>query len=171
VKVLKRTSWWILSVKIAARAASWIYGDQKGTSQTTARRLGEFLGPNIIKDKGLNCKFIIAEQPYGAPLVELQGDQSVLLLIKQDGRGDVDLMRLMMQRNRLTSQKLACLSPRKVSVIGWYRRKRYGESLVVRGSVVVPEMKDSAEARLRLSLPRSLVPPLAVWKDTFAMQP
>ena len=46
------------------------YGDQKGTSQTTARRLGEFLGAEIIKDKGLNCKFIIAEQPYGAPITE-----------------------------------------------------------------------------------------------------
>eukprot|EP00559_Dactyliosolen_fragilissimus_P002000 CAMPEP_0184866268 /NCGR_PEP_ID=MMETSP0580-20130426/21602_1 /TAXON_ID=1118495 /ORGANISM="Dactyliosolen fragilissimus" /LENGTH=2479 /DNA_ID=CAMNT_0027365857 /DNA_START=100 /DNA_END=7536 /DNA_ORIENTATION=+ len=46
------------------------YGDQKGTSQTTARRLGEFLGADIIKDKGLNCKFIIAERPYGAPVTE-----------------------------------------------------------------------------------------------------
>lgn len=46
------------------------YGDQKGTSQTTARRLSEFLGADIIKDKGLNCKFIIAEQPYGAPVTE-----------------------------------------------------------------------------------------------------
>jgi DNA polymerase epsilon subunit 1 len=46
------------------------YGSQKGTSQTTARRLGEFLGAEIIKDKGVNCKFIIAEQPYGAPVTE-----------------------------------------------------------------------------------------------------
>jgi DNA polymerase epsilon subunit 1 len=46
------------------------YGTQKGTSQTTARRLGDFLGAEIIKDKGLNCKFIIAEQPYGAPVTE-----------------------------------------------------------------------------------------------------
>ena len=46
------------------------YGGQKGTSQTTARRLGEFLGAEIIKDKGLNCKFIIAEQPFGAPVTE-----------------------------------------------------------------------------------------------------
>ena len=46
------------------------YGGQKGTSQTTARRLGEFLGKEFIKDKGLNCKFIIAEQPFGAPVTE-----------------------------------------------------------------------------------------------------
>ncbi|KAL7468775.1 hypothetical protein ACHAXS_009012 [Conticribra weissflogii] len=46
------------------------YGDQKGTSQTTARRLGEFLGSDIIKDKGLNCKFIISQLPHGAPVTE-----------------------------------------------------------------------------------------------------
>ncbi len=46
------------------------YGDQKGTSQTTARRLGEFLGAEIVKDKGLNCKFIIAEKPHGSPVTE-----------------------------------------------------------------------------------------------------
>lgn len=46
------------------------YGTQKGTSQTTARRLGEFLGADVIKDKGLNCKFIISERPYGSPITE-----------------------------------------------------------------------------------------------------
>ena len=46
------------------------YGDQKGTSQTTARRLGEFLGAEIIKDKGLNCKFIISQLPHGAPVTD-----------------------------------------------------------------------------------------------------
>lgn len=46
------------------------YGGQKGTSQTTARRLAEFLGAELIRDKGLNCKFIISEQPYGAPVTE-----------------------------------------------------------------------------------------------------
>ena len=46
------------------------YGNQKGTSLTTARRLGEFLGAEIIKDKGLCCKFIIAERPHGAPVTE-----------------------------------------------------------------------------------------------------
>lgn len=46
------------------------YGGQKGTSQTTAKRLGEFLGAEIIKDKGLNCKFIISDRPFGAPVTE-----------------------------------------------------------------------------------------------------
>jgi DNA polymerase epsilon subunit 1 len=46
------------------------YGDQKGTSQTTARRLGEFLGADFIKDKGLNCRFVIADYPHGAPVTD-----------------------------------------------------------------------------------------------------
>ena len=46
------------------------YGDQKGTSQTTARRLAEFLGADLIKDKGLNCRFILADRPHGAPVTE-----------------------------------------------------------------------------------------------------
>eukprot|EP00571_Detonula_confervacea_P015151 CAMPEP_0172308022 /NCGR_PEP_ID=MMETSP1058-20130122/8746_1 /TAXON_ID=83371 /ORGANISM="Detonula confervacea, Strain CCMP 353" /LENGTH=2557 /DNA_ID=CAMNT_0013020353 /DNA_START=95 /DNA_END=7768 /DNA_ORIENTATION=- len=46
------------------------YGDRPGTSQTTARRLGEFLGAEIIKDKGLNCKFIISQLPHGAPVTD-----------------------------------------------------------------------------------------------------
>ncbi|KAG0052419.1 DNA polymerase epsilon catalytic subunit [Gryganskiella cystojenkinii] len=46
------------------------YGAQKSTPITTARRLGEFLGDQMVKDKGLNCKFIIAAQPAGSPVTE-----------------------------------------------------------------------------------------------------
>ena len=46
------------------------YGAQKSTPITTAKRLGEFLGDQMVKDKGLNCKFIIAAQPAGSPVTE-----------------------------------------------------------------------------------------------------
>ena len=46
------------------------YGAQKSTAITTARRLAEFLGDQMIKDKGLNCKFIIASKPKNAPVTE-----------------------------------------------------------------------------------------------------
>ncbi|MCJ1356233.1 MAG: DNA polymerase epsilon catalytic subunit [Icmadophila ericetorum] len=46
------------------------YGAQKSTSITTAKRLAEFLGEQMIKDKGLNCKYIIASRPKGAPVTE-----------------------------------------------------------------------------------------------------
>ena len=46
------------------------YGAQKSTAITTAKRLAEFLGEQMIKDKGLNCKYIIASRPKNAPVTE-----------------------------------------------------------------------------------------------------
>ncbi|KFH48264.1 DNA polymerase epsilon catalytic subunit A-like protein [Hapsidospora chrysogenum ATCC 11550] len=46
------------------------YGGQKSTSITTARRLADFLGEQMVKDKGLNCKFIICSRPRDAPVTE-----------------------------------------------------------------------------------------------------
>ena len=46
------------------------YGTQKSTSITTARRLAEFLGDQMIKDKGLNCKYIISSKPKNTPVTE-----------------------------------------------------------------------------------------------------
>ncbi len=44
------------------------YGVQKSTSISTARRLAEFLGDQMVRDAGLACSFIIARQPEGAPV-------------------------------------------------------------------------------------------------------
>ncbi|RYP81001.1 hypothetical protein DL769_002181 [Monosporascus sp. CRB-8-3] len=46
------------------------YGSQKSTSITTAKRLAEFLGEQMVKDKGLNCKYIICAKPRSAPVTE-----------------------------------------------------------------------------------------------------
>ncbi|KAJ7480111.1 hypothetical protein B0H11DRAFT_1725065 [Mycena galericulata] len=46
------------------------YGSQKSTSISTAKRLAEFLGDQMVKDKGLACKFIISARPIGAPVTE-----------------------------------------------------------------------------------------------------
>jgi DNA polymerase epsilon subunit 1 len=46
------------------------YGAQKSTSITTAKRLADFLGEQMVKDKGLNCKFIICSRPRNAPVTE-----------------------------------------------------------------------------------------------------
>ncbi|KAL7751596.1 DNA polymerase epsilon catalytic subunit [Sorochytrium milnesiophthora] len=46
------------------------YGAQKSTSITTAKRLSEFLGEQMVKDKGLACRFIISAKPAGAPVTE-----------------------------------------------------------------------------------------------------
>lgn len=46
------------------------YGGQKSTSITTARRLGEFLGEEMVKDKGLQCKYVISAKPFNAPITD-----------------------------------------------------------------------------------------------------
>jgi DNA polymerase epsilon subunit 1 len=46
------------------------YGAQKSTAITTARRLAEFLGEQMVKDKGLNCKYLISSKPKNAPVTE-----------------------------------------------------------------------------------------------------
>nr|XP_027207609.1 DNA polymerase epsilon catalytic subunit A-like [Penaeus vannamei] len=46
------------------------YGDQKSTSISTAKRLAEFLGDQMVKDAGLSCRFIISKKPEGAPVTE-----------------------------------------------------------------------------------------------------
>ncbi|CAK9301987.1 unnamed protein product [Gordionus sp. m RMFG-2023] len=46
------------------------YGAKKSTSISTAKRLAEFLGDQMIKDKGLNCCYIIAKKPDSSPLSE-----------------------------------------------------------------------------------------------------
>ena len=46
------------------------YGGQKSTSISTAKRLADFLGDQMVKDKGLACKFIISARPMGAPVTE-----------------------------------------------------------------------------------------------------
>ncbi|XP_004276670.1 DNA polymerase epsilon catalytic subunit A isoform X1 [Orcinus orca] len=46
------------------------YGEQKSTSISTARRLAEFLGDQMVKDAGLSCRYIISRKPEGSPVTE-----------------------------------------------------------------------------------------------------
>uniref|UniRef100_G0U2Z2 DNA polymerase epsilon catalytic subunit n=1 Tax=Trypanosoma vivax (strain Y486) TaxID=1055687 RepID=G0U2Z2_TRYVY len=43
---------------------------QKSLALTTARRIAEFLGPQMVKDKGLACHFVISRLPLGRPVTE-----------------------------------------------------------------------------------------------------
>uniref|UniRef100_A0A915CMU3 DNA polymerase epsilon catalytic subunit n=1 Tax=Ditylenchus dipsaci TaxID=166011 RepID=A0A915CMU3_9BILA len=46
------------------------YGSQKSTSITTAKRLSEFLGDDMVKNAGLACRFIVSNYPIDAPVTE-----------------------------------------------------------------------------------------------------
>lgn len=39
------------------------YGQQKSCAVTSAKRLGDFLGADIVKHKGLRCQYIVACEP------------------------------------------------------------------------------------------------------------
>jgi len=57
------------------------YGGQKSTSISTAKRLAEFLGDQMVKDAGLACRFIISKKPEGAPVTERYSFQQPSLLL------------------------------------------------------------------------------------------
>lgn len=46
------------------------YDGRKATSLTTAGRLADFLGAEMVKDKGLNCNLIISRLPLDAPVTD-----------------------------------------------------------------------------------------------------
>ncbi|CAF2668118.1 unnamed protein product [Rotaria sp. Silwood2] len=65
------------------------YGEQKSTSISTAKRLAEFLGEDVIKDKGLCCRFVIANVPCDAPVTERTIPFQYHVLYKQKRITDV----------------------------------------------------------------------------------
>lgn len=79
------------------------YGAQKSTSISTAKRLAEFLGDQMVKDAGLACKYIISKKPEGAPVTEraipmaiFQSEPSVRRhylrrWLKDNSMGDADI--------------------------------------------------------------------------------
>ncbi|XP_022862888.1 DNA polymerase epsilon catalytic subunit A-like [Olea europaea var. sylvestris] len=46
------------------------YGEQKSCAVTTAKRLADFLGDAMVKDKGLHCQYVVACEPKGTPVSE-----------------------------------------------------------------------------------------------------
>ena len=59
-----------LIVPGAACNADSCASGRKSCAITTARRLGQFLGDERIKDKGLNCNYIVAKRPENLPTSE-----------------------------------------------------------------------------------------------------
>ncbi|KAL7072166.1 hypothetical protein ACQ4LE_008340, partial [Meloidogyne hapla] len=53
------------------------YGSQKSTSITTAKRLAEFLGEGMVKNRGLACKFIVSRFPIDEPVTERTIPQAI----------------------------------------------------------------------------------------------
>ena len=54
------------------------YGEQKSVAISTAKRLAEFLGGDMVKDKGLACKLLVIKKPAGAPVSDRAIPTSIL---------------------------------------------------------------------------------------------
>ncbi|KAL6929203.1 hypothetical protein ACO0SA_002543 [Hanseniaspora valbyensis] len=97
------------------------YGTQKSTSITTAKRLGEFLGKEMIKDKGLQVKYIIADRPKGATTTERA--IPVAIFSHEDSNTKVHFLQKWLKDNRMTSY-----DPR--DIIDWeYYKERLGSTI------------------------------------------
>lgn len=86
------------------------YEGQKSTSITTAKRLGEFLGEEMVKDAGLACKYIVSAKPLGSPVTE----RAVPVAVFSSERKEYFL------KKWLKDQSLTDFDPRSVLDWGYY---------------------------------------------------
>ncbi|CAN6606997.1 DNA polymerase epsilon catalytic subunit A [Trichomonascus vanleenenianus] len=96
------------------------YDGQKSTSICTARRLAEFLGAGMVKDKGLACKFFISRKPENAPVTERAVPVTIFSSSTNDKRYFL--------RRWLKDSFLDDFSPR--AIIDWeYYKERLGATI------------------------------------------
>lgn len=131
------------------------YEGQKSTSITTAKRLGEFLGAEMIKDAGLACKYIISAKPLDSPVTE----RAIPVAIFSSDKKELFLKRW------LKDPSLNEFDPR--SVIDW---KYYYERLasVVQKIITIPAAYQSVPNPVpRVPHPDWLRNRIAVQEDKF----
>ncbi|KAH3682890.1 hypothetical protein WICPIJ_006146 [Wickerhamomyces pijperi] len=96
------------------------YAGQKSTSITTAKRLGEFLGAEMVKDKGLAVKYIISARPLKASVTERAIPVAIF-------SADLEVKRNFLRR-WLHDSQLEDFDPR--SIIDWSYYKERLESVI-----------------------------------------
>lgn len=89
------------------------YEGQKSTSITTAKRLGEFLGEEMVKDAGLACKYIISAKPIGSPVTERAIPVSIFSSDKRE----------YFLKKWLKDQSMTDFDPRTVLDWGYYHER------------------------------------------------
>lgn len=131
------------------------YEGQKSTSITTAKRLGEFLGEEMVKDAGLACKYIISAKPVGSPVTERAVPVSVFSSDKKE----------MYLKRWLKDPSLKDFDPR--SVIDWdYYSERLGS--VVQKIITIPAaLQGVANPVPKVPLPEWLQKKIRMEQDKF----
>ncbi|GAU25117.1 hypothetical protein TSUD_274060 [Trifolium subterraneum] len=94
------------------------YGQQKSCAVTTAKRLADFLGDTMVKDKGLRCQYIVASEPKGTPVSE----RAVPVAIFQT---DAEVMKFYVRKWCKVSSDVGIRS-----IIDWsYYKQRLGSAI------------------------------------------
>lgn len=133
------------------------YGTQKSTSIRTAKRLSEFLGNQMVKDKGLSCRFIISAKPHGAPVT----DRAVpVAIFSAEATVQQQFLRKWLKDNSLVDFSLR-------SILDWgYYMERLGS--VVQKLITIPAaMQKVSNPVPRIHHPDWLARRLATREDTF----
>ncbi|MBW0474880.1 hypothetical protein O181_014595 [Austropuccinia psidii MF-1] len=133
------------------------YGAQKSTSIRTAKRLSEFLGSQMVKDKGLACKFIISAKPHGSPVT----DRAVpVAIFSAEPAIQQHFLRKWLKDNSLTDFSLR-------SILDWaYYTERLGS--VIQKLITIPAaMQKVPNPVPRIHHPDWLARRLATREDTF----
>lgn len=136
------------------------YGGQKSTSITTAKRLGEFLGAEMVKDKGLAVKYIIAEKPKNAPVTERAIPVAIF-------SSDLTVKRNFLRRWLLDPQ-LEDFDPR--NIIDWNYYKERLESVVQKIITIPAALQDIENPVPRVAHPDWLRKKIARSKDKVKQQ-
>ncbi|KAL6947333.1 DNA polymerase epsilon catalytic subunit [Hanseniaspora vineae] len=133
------------------------YEGQKSTSITTAKRLGEFLGEDMVKDKGLQCKYIISSKPHGAPVTERAVPVAIF-------SSDLEIKRAFL-RKWLMDFSLDDFDPR--AIIDWeYYKERLGST--IQKIITMPAALQDVENPVpRVEHPDWLKKKIATKKDKF----
>ena len=136
------------------------YGGQKSTSISTAKRLAEFLGDQMVKDKGLACKFVISAQPTGAPVTERAVPVAIFSAAESVKR---TYLRKWLKNNGLTNFELR-------SILDWdYYIERLGS--VIQKLITIPAaMQKVANPVPRIHHPDWLHRRVAALEDKFCQQ-
>lgn len=133
------------------------YQGQKSTSITTAKRLGEFLGEEMVKDAGLQCKFIISSKPLNAPVTERAIPVAIF-------SSDLHIKRTFLRRWLLDSS-LNDFDPR--AIIDWdYYRERLAS--VIQKIITIPAALQNVKNPVpRVEHPEWLKKKIATSEDKF----
>jgi DNA polymerase epsilon subunit 1 len=133
------------------------YAGQKSTSISTARRLAEFLGEQMVKDKGLACRFIVSAKPNGAPVTDRAVPVAIFSAMESVKR---QFLRKWLKDNSLTDYSLR-------SILDWdYYIERLGS--VIQKIITIPAaMQKITNPVPRIHHPDWLMRRMATLDDKF----